>query len=72
MVWFALAVINAFGMKIPHILLCVFNLVLLKYNLNCFGKCYKKKGDNMSQFVNQRGQEMVLKYMRGSIVTNMN
>lgn len=71
LVWFVLAVINTFGMKFPHICLCVFSLVLLKYNLNCFGRCYKKKGDNMSQFVDQHGQDVVLRYMRGSIVTNM-
>lgn len=71
LIWGILTIINTIGMKIQHIFLCVFSLVLLKYNLNCYGYCYKTKGENMSRFINQHGNDMVIRYMRGSIVTNM-
>ena len=70
LIWLALTVVNVFRLDVTNVVICVFCLSMLLFNLYSYYKCSKAQAENLKKMATQYGTDMLMQYMRGSIIAN--
>ena len=70
LIWLVLTVINVFRIDITNIMICAFCGAMIVFNLYSYYKCSKVQSENIKKLAKQYGNEMMGKFISGSIVAN--
>jgi len=71
LVWLVLIVLSILSGLIPHVLICMFNFGLLKFNFDYFSKCYERRNESVNKLFSQHGHDKMSPYYRGSFISNL-
>lgn len=68
LVWIILSVVNVISLNITNVVICLFCLAMVGFNLYSYYKCSKAQADNVQKLALQYGAGMAAKFMAGSII----
>lgn len=70
LVWLLFSVANVITINITNLVICIFCLAMLGFNLYSYYRCSKAQSENIKKLAFQYGAGMAAKFMYGSIVAN--
>lgn len=70
LVWILLCVANILSINITNLIICIFCLAMLAFNLYSYYRCSKAQSENIKKLAVQYGVGMAAKFMTGSIIGN--
>jgi hypothetical protein len=70
LIWLLLSVANAISINITNLIICLFCLVMIGFNLYSYYRCSKAQSDNIKKLAYQYGTNAIGKFMTGSIIAN--
>lgn len=70
LIWGLLTLFNVLRLDLQNITVCGYCAALLMFNLYWFYKCSKVQEQNIRKMAAQYGQNMIQRFMGGSIIAN--